>query len=509
MSASKFKRERQNLYQADPLKKEPEKVRQERKKKKLRRILIICAAVLLIAAVAAVLLSSGIFITHSTAATVGGHKLSPALFGCFYHDAYYKFYNENSGFISQILDTSKPLDEQVYSKEDGTTWADYFVQEAAKSAAETYAIYNEAVAAKYQLTAEDEKYLSDLKDDVHTYANYMKYKSDAEFLSKNYGKGCTMDVYMEYSRISRMATSYAAAKKASYSYTEKQMDDAYNADPNSYNSVSYKIYYVSETTGKYDKDGKAIADMQKSEAEAKKMAEDSCGNIDEFNRQALELAPEKKKAIYSDPDYTLRSNYMISRASEPLRGWLTEAGRKYGDTTYVQADARAYYVCFYLGCSDNNYPLVNMRQIFVQPVADSTNKDDPQGTKKVKTDAQAILDTFESGAKTEDAFAALAKEKSDDTSTSENGGLYTNYYPGQLNEAVTTWCFDKSRKQGDCTSVEGSDGVHILYYVGQGINYRRYLEDKNLRDADYKKWHDGVCTLKTRTHWFGLLYMSR
>lgn len=87
--------------------------------------------------------------------------------------------------------------------------------------------------------------------------------------------------------------------------------------------------------------------------------------------------------------------------------------------------------------------------------------------------AQAILDEWLAGDKTEESFAALANEKSEDPGSNTNGGLYENVYQGQMVEPFETWCFDDSRQYGDYGLVKTSYGYHVMYYVGYELNWKQ------------------------------------
>ncbi len=93
-----------------------------------------------------------------------------------------------------------------------------------------------------------------------------------------------------------------------------------------------------------------------------------------------------------------------------------------------------------------------------------------------EAEAQAILDDWLAGDKTEDSFAALANEKSEDPGSNTNGGLYENVYPGQMVEPFENWCFDESRQYGDYGLVKTSYGYHVMYYVGSSPMWKTYAE---------------------------------
>lgn len=93
-----------------------------------------------------------------------------------------------------------------------------------------------------------------------------------------------------------------------------------------------------------------------------------------------------------------------------------------------------------------------------------------------EAEAQAILDEFLSGDKTEDTFAAMATEKTDDGGSRNTGGLYEGIYKGQMVKPFEEWCFDDSRAYGDTGLVKTDYGYHIMYYVGSEPMWTLYAE---------------------------------
>ena len=80
--------------------------------------------------------------------------------------------------------------------------------------------------------------------------------------------------------------------------------------------------------------------------------------------------------------------------------------------------------------------------------------------------ANDILNQWLSGEKTEDSFAALAEEFSQDPGSNTNGGLYTDVYVGMMVEEFENWCFDEARQVGDYGIVKTALGYHIMYFSG-------------------------------------------
>ena len=86
------------------------------------------------------MLTTGFFAKHTTAATVGEHKLTPAMVDYFSTDAYSSFATNYSSYLSLFFDKNTALSEQTYNEETGESWADYFITSGLTNAASAYAI---------------------------------------------------------------------------------------------------------------------------------------------------------------------------------------------------------------------------------------------------------------------------------------------------------------------------------------------------------------------------------
>lgn len=81
--------------------------------------------------------------------------------------------------------------------------------------------------------------------------------------------------------------------------------------------------------------------------------------------------------------------------------------------------------------------------------------------------AQAVLDQWLAGDKTEESFGKLANEHSDDQNGKvTNGGIYEDVVKGQMVAPFENWLFDESRVVGDYEIVKTEFGYHIMYFVG-------------------------------------------
>ena len=124
---------------------------------------------------------------------------------------------------------------------------------------------------------------------------------------------------------------------------------------------------------------------------------------------------------------------------------------------------------------------VDVRHILITPEGGTTGEDgsvtySDEEWEACRAKAQEVLDAYLAGEKTEDAFAALATEKSQDPGSQANGGLYQRVYPGQMVTEFNDWCFDEARKTGDTALVKTSYGYHVMYFVSTEPQWRYYAE---------------------------------
>ena len=123
---------------------------------------------------------------------------------------------------------------------------------------------------------------------------------------------------------------------------------------------------------------------------------------------------------------------------------------------------------------------VDVRHVLIMPEgADSSNirteTFDEAAWASAKATAEELLAQWEQGDKSEDSFAQLAMEHSQDGSAS-TGGLYTDVAKGQMVANFENWCFDASRQYGDYGIVETEFGYHLMFFVGSRPLWEEYAE---------------------------------
>lgn len=122
---------------------------------------------------------------------------------------------------------------------------------------------------------------------------------------------------------------------------------------------------------------------------------------------------------------------------------------------------------------------VDVRHILIKP--ESTPVDGSEtGETTISEDAwtaaeqkaRELLEQYQAGEQTEDSFAVLANENSQDPGSNTNGGLYQGVTQGQMVDTFDSWCFDDSRQVGDTGIVKTGYGYHVMLYCGSQTTWQ-------------------------------------
>lgn len=139
---------------------------------------------------------------------------------------------------------------------------------------------------------------------------------------------------------------------------------------------------------------------------------------------------------------------------------------------HFDANADTYAAQGLLKCNN-----INVRHILIQPEGEESSWTD-ESWKAADEKAREIYEQWRNDP-TEEAFAALATEVTQDPGSAQTGGLYEDVAPGDMVPEFNDWCFDASRQVGDHGIVKTSYGYHIMYFVGRAETRKWYDTAKN------------------------------
>ena len=533
MSASSKKKLRKELNAAKLTERQ---LAEQKEAKKVKLLTGAFTALLAVVVVVAIVFASVQFINNNgirekntVAVTIGDTELSNAQLNYYFVDAAFEFADTYGAYASMFgLDLTKPLDQQVVNEETGATWADDFVTSAIDNAKATYAVCAAAEAEGFTLSEETLQQIEDSIKDFDVMSAVYGYRNADDYIKAFYGRGASVKGYREYQQMRALAQEYINHYSESRNYTEAELAAAEEGKEAEFSNFSYNYYYVNVnkflTGGTTDENGNTTyTEEEKAEAlanaevAAKALTSGEITSIEEFDAAIANLA------INADAETPAKStefeNYAYANVTSIVRDWVTDSSRKAGDMTYVEnvsvttnedgtetETVNGYYAVYFVGREDNHFPMANVRHILVKPQGGTT---DPNTGASVYTEeelaaakakAEELLKQWQDGEATEESFAALATENTEDPGSKDNGGLYEDVYPGQMVTAFNDWCFDESRKAGDTGIVETDYGFHIMFYSGDSETiYRDFLIRNQLVNADTEAWYTGLVEAMTVT----------
>ena len=534
MSASSKKKLRKELNAAALTEKQRAERKEARKLKaySISFIAIMLAVVLTFVSVLAYtgIKNSGILEKNTIAAIVNGKQLNTVEFNYFFRDAisstYSQWYEQYGDSTSSIvswmlnLDLKKPLDQQAHS--DGGTWADRFLQTALKDAKETYKLASLAEQAGHKLTEDEQSELDNSLYYTTMYASLYGYKNADEYLKVLYGPGSDEESFKAYMTLKALATSYYTAKADTFEYEDSDLRGYEEGKYDNYSSFTYSWYYVNyqsylpkdepeksedgtttptSTTKKEYTDEEIAAAKEQAKADAEALAK--VLDLEEFQKAVADLPVNESSTTAK---VTTSTSVLYPTIPEVYAKWLAEEGREENNITFIADETTStddngietsnpngnYYVVMFQSRNDNLRLLANVRHLLVAFEGEKDKDGNYTQAQKdaAKAEAEKLLKEWQDGAATEDSFAALVKEKTDDSGSKSTGGLYEDISAGSnYVENFRNWAIDDTRKAGDTGIVDTEYGYHIMYYVGDGdISYRDAMITNDMLAEDMQEW---------------------
>ncbi len=467
---------------------------QKEKKHKITITVVSIVAALLV--VVLVLFSSNLFYHNFDAVKIGDTTYNASELSFFYRSSYSNFMQTYGQYFGP--DTTKPLSSQKYTEDQ--TWADFFREMAVAQMKEITILYEEAGKAGFELSEEDRTAMDEELASLETLAQTNNFPNVDAFLASGYGKGVNYDLVAGIMEKVYVANAYRTQVTDSYTYTDADLLAYYNENKDNYDKYSFVSYFAE---GKEDTE--AGIDAETAMKDAKEKADSVIDDTDSQDDFIAKVTAVSGTA----PSVTNQATAAINTV---YKDWVTDSSRKAGDMTVIEGES-GYYAVYWLAFEDNNYPTLSVRHILINVEAEEqTEEEIAANTPKVYTDeakeaalkkAEDILARWEDGDATEDSFAELANELSEDPGSNEKGGLYEGVYKGQMVTEFNDWCFDSERKPGDTGIVfnEGNYcGYHVIFFVGDdGNDYRTVMVKDDIRNADYSKWFDSIAENYTET----------
>ncbi|MBQ9762539.1 MAG: peptidylprolyl isomerase [Oscillospiraceae bacterium] len=408
----------------------------------------------------------------TTAVKVGDHKVTATELNYFYIDAINQYCNEYSSYLSYLLSTTTPLSEQVIDKTTGKTWADNFVDMAVNQAKNTYALYDAAKAAGYELPKDEADAMQKLYDSMDDYAESKGYSNATKYLQSIYGKSASEKSYKKYYEVTSLASSYYNhhTEEIKNSYQPSDLRAFEDGKKYEYNSYSYASFYLNLDKFKEGgtKDDKGNVTYTEAELEAAKAAlkeaAENLANAENNSVEKLNAAIEAMEKAMAEKDTSKDEGKDEDKddskpdATDPS----TEATEPSSEATEPSAEATEPSAEVEAQTDDVSEPTDPSESTGATDPSESTGASEPEATEPSEGDKE---EDDKKDDKEEDK-----EEVKYSTATESKDVLYS-----KISSVMQEWLRDEARKNGDITAIPyetsttNSEGKEIKtlkgYYV--------------------------------------------
>lgn len=414
---------------------------------------------------------------------IGNTEYTVADFNALYVMTFSSFYSYYGSTINSKMDLSKPLSEQFVSEDE--SWEDYFIDYTYMTLKDLTALYELAIAEGIELPEEDRESLDSLAKNLEDDA--AAYGTDVQtYIEDMYGKGVTYSNLYKIMEIQSYAIAYSNYyKENKVTVTEDEVWDYYRANSKLYDTADFLYYYVPYTSDISE------SGYSKKEADAIAEAFRKTGTKEEFVDLAYEYTRDEdaKEQYLTDEDLTYAKDAGYQDIGiEEVADWIFDGSRKEGDViAYDDTEYSMYIIIMFVKVNSCDYTLKNVRHIVMSPERSEDGTVSDEAWEALKLKAEAVYQEYKDGPMTEDSFAALAVKYTEDAGA-ENGGLYGDIYRGKTVDDFEEWCFEEGRKPGDTGIIRSSYGYHVMYFVGEGMNYVDYALTNEAASEKYSKW---------------------
>lgn len=501
MSASREKKSRQDLAAQGVT--DPKKIREAEEQAKARKNNIlygVIAGVFVIVAAVLLVYNSGVLQRSATAVTINGEKYTAGQVEYFYANV--KSSLVKSGYANFYgIDTSKSLDQQVVSDtmktalgiedEGDVTWEQYVRDTAVKQLAMYVLTAQEAEANGMGADEHTQEELDATMEELNAAAKQNGY-STKTYLKLIYGKNMTVGTFKEMVKLTDIASHYQSHYAEELSYTTADLEAYYQENQSTFDVADYEsLYFKGTADSTTDADGNTVAATDEENAAAKAQAESDAAAVlarVQAGESLEDVAKDYESATFSHTESG-------SNSGDDMGTWLFDSARVDGDSTVITTDSGSRVLVFH-SAGRQDYATKDVRHILfmvnkndLDSTSESYDADLQARQDEAKAKAEDALAQWKAGDATEDSFAALANELSEDGGSNTNGGLYTEIYKGQMVTEFNDWCFDSSRQAGDTGIVYNENtGYHVMYFVGDDIPYWQVQADSALRSRDTSAW---------------------
>jgi len=299
---------------------------------------VIAIAAAVIVTVSIVLLwtarTAGSSNSERKALRVGEETYSVAQMDFFYFSTLDELLQNANGYTSMLgLDATKDLSKQACPmSEDGESWKAYLIRQAQESLTKVHVLCAEAEKSGFAL---DSAAQSEIDSELEYYqflGQNAGYEDFAAYLTNTFGEGLNAETLRGLLEKIYLADRFEQTKRASFSFTDEQLQQYYSENEYLYMRYTYLLAYV---------DGSKNVDAICSILSTEKTPE-------AFEKATLEQTGEESYRLTN-----VKGSELGDQTAEDV-AWLTNANRRAGDTFVGKTEA-AGYVLYFVEKNDSGF----------------------------------------------------------------------------------------------------------------------------------------------------------
>ena len=430
----------------------------------------------------------------NVAVTIGNTDVSVGLYNYYYDSIVYEYtYYAAYGYYD--LDTTKDFGAQFTKDEDGNelSWEAYFRKLALQRLTNYTMNYEKALEAGITLTDEQKEQIDSQLESIKEQAS-SENKSVNEYVNEKFGENCGLETLRKFLEQYFIAGNYYNRSTIENRPSEDEVNAYFDENSNKYQSCSIALIELEYDTTDDDTKAKSIENAKSymskiTDVESMKavMPEASASLIEQYvSAGYFETQEEAVQTLLDSIESTETRTNFESYFDEDTANWLFDEATPVNSVNYFASEdyGIVYVILKTAQPVLDDAQVYSVRHILITPA--NSEDESTSSTETGYTDeqwanalskAEAIVDEYNKGEKTELAFAELAEEYSEDTESTSAGssGLYGGGYEGtHIGEMVSEfegWAVAPSRKYGDVDIVKSEYGYHIMYFIFAGPEY--------------------------------------
>lgn len=292
-------------------------------------------------------------------ATIGDVQLTNGELQTCYQMGVYNFVSANQYYLAYMgVDFTRPLDQQVYDPEAGTSWQEFLLEQSFKSW-HLYTVLNLlGQEAGFELDEEGKTYLTDMEETMKTTAAENGYESIEAMLQVMVAPGTTEQGYRNYMAVSDYAYRYYSKCAEDYQPTAEQLEQYFTENEEALTQsgitkdagslVDVRHILIQPEGGTEAEDGTVTYSDEEWEICRQKAQDilDQWKNGDATEESFGELAKEhtadgngNEGGLYED----VSEGQMVTEFND----WIFDESRAYGDTDLVKTSF-GYHVMYFV-----------------------------------------------------------------------------------------------------------------------------------------------------------------